>query len=391
MSEFLKSQGVQLEKRAVDALGSVISDAGNQFGSGTFTSRVFDAAANTVRTGGGLGSGIIGAIKDGASDILNSTIFGGADGIWQSPKYAESLLKFAPKNKFLFKVEFVFEGSFSFNREFMYVVKSVDRPKVAFEYEEVNMYNFKTKVLRSVKHEALGLVFHDDIQNKVLDFFNEYRKLYSPVSKMHVNQKSMYEESGMDFGPNNHDKQSGSASTGALPHNRKGVLSHMILTQVFAHGSAQTRFTFINPRIEQFDFDNVDSDTSDPNTLSINFSYDGLYVDTLAVAGTPAPIFPHDMLGSAEQGKPMTLSNRIGENTAIPGIKNPLDAFTGAVNDVTSGIKSAVGGIASSVNSVFSMQAQNTLSSMLPSALQNTSQATAGLRDGVNSIKSFLA
>lgn len=376
-SSFLKAQGVQLEKQAVDALGSAIYDAGKQFGPGTFVNRSFDAAVNAVKNGG-KGFSATSILQDSIRDSVTSTIFGGSDGVWQSPKYAESLIKYAPKNRFLFKVEFVFEGNFTFNREFMYVVKAIDKPKVTFEYEEINMYNFKTRVLKSVRHEPLTMTFHDDIQNKVVDFFNEYRKAYSPVSKMHVNQKSTYEDSGMDFGTG--EEQSGSASSGLLPGGKsKGILSHIVLTHVFAHGSAQNRFTFINPKIDQFDFDNVDHDTSDPNSLTVSFSYDGLYVDSVAIAGTPAPILPHDMLGGSETGKGMMISNKMGDNTQAPGQIAKTNVFGEIINDVSSGVNAATTSIQKTIDSVFSGQLKNTLGSMLPSALQNPSQGSVGV------------
>ncbi len=240
-----------------------------------------------------LGSGVdpqqaLTSVLNGAAlDFLSGT----QKKSYQSPQYAAELVDYAPKNKFLFKVKFYFNpGLVGFDgdgfTEFTYVIKTIDKPKVNFEYEEVNMYNFHTKVLRRVTHEPINMTFHDDIKNKVINFFNTYRTAYSPVSNI---EKSTYndsgasmEQAGMDFG-----KYWNSSNYGVLDGGNKNILSHIEVFQIFGHGSYQNKFTFINPKIDIFDFDDMDMEGATGNALTVSFLYDALHIEQDKVLKNP--------------------------------------------------------------------------------------------------------
>jgi hypothetical protein len=96
--------------------------------------------------------------------------------------YAASIAdsQFRPKLKFLFRVEFLFkpevvkmfgQETAAWAKNFAFLIRSVDRPKVDFEYDDVNMYNFRIKVLKSIKHRALTMTLMDDVGNNVHEFF----------------------------------------------------------------------------------------------------------------------------------------------------------------------------------------------------------------------------
>ena len=68
-----------------------------------------------------------------------------------------------------------------------FMVRHVDRPKIDYDYEDVNLYNFRTKVLKQIKHREVGLTLYDDVGNNVLSFINAYRKLQMPIARMQVN------------------------------------------------------------------------------------------------------------------------------------------------------------------------------------------------------------
>lgn len=219
-------------------------------------------------------------------------IFAGQNSVSNFVKYASDLVTFAPKSKFLFKVMFTFNSAYSglFNREFMYVVKTIDRPKIDFEYEEVNMYNFRTKVLKTIKQNPINLSFIDDIQNKVGDFFNVYRSAYSPIANLgdSPSQQALEAGGGMMWTPGDPGTSPAyAAASGPLSNNSLNVLSKITLVQVFAHGTAQTSYVFTNPRIESFEFDDLDMSSSEGQELKCTFSYDTLYIQESKTSGTP--------------------------------------------------------------------------------------------------------
>jgi len=379
-TKILKGYGVQLESKALNQFGAAVGDYAKQAGLGPLADIAQQSINNkglTVKTLGGLASVL------GVNNLDNML---GNKHEWQSPKYAADLVQYAPKHRFIFKVKFIFNEPYStmINREFMYLVKEVDKPTVHWEYEEVNMYNFKTKVLKSIKHEALNMTFHDDIQNKVLDFFNAYRLAYSPISSLTYNQKAMFENSGMDF----YEPGTGgisSASMGLLAGGNKNVLSHIEVIQVYAHGTKQNVFIFTNPKIESFDFDNLSMESSEGNSLQVSFAYDALYVYDDVTNGTPAPAWgAADILGNKENGTRNQFGNQtMGEDVigkraptgALSGFADalgkPISAITSAFGDVQKSVK----GIVSSATSEIDKLTKATIGSVVPAI----NQATAGL------------
>jgi len=109
-------------------------------------------------------------------------------GDWRPINYAEDLITYQPKHRFMFRVLFEMDPSFTDliggrKEVFQYVIKNIDRPKLNFEYEAVNMYNFKTKVLKTINHEPLSMTLIDDIQDTFHLFFRAYLQAHSPVAR----------------------------------------------------------------------------------------------------------------------------------------------------------------------------------------------------------------
>lgn len=299
------------------------------------------------------------ALGDLGGDILRQTT-GNSEGEtvepfsgkWQSTKYAADLIKYAPKHRFMFKVEFKFDPAYvnelmtgRDNNAFTFLVKSIDRPKVEFVYEDVNYYNFRTKVLKEIRHEPLSMTFIDDIGNNVTSFFNAYRKSFSPISRGNFPtgfSVKTAQINGMNFSDPEMENQADSASRGVLKPGVYNPLQSIIIRQIFAHGTRMCEYTFHNPRISRFDFDEVNHETGEGNGLSVQFDYDALYVsNTLQTNGrTPGPEYAGtDILGNrpgtakeistADKVKGTILDSVINAGTRVAG-----QAVSGAVSSV---------------------------------------------------------
>jgi hypothetical protein len=197
---------------------------------------------------------------------LSSMRFG-TSGSWESVHYADDLNFHQPKFKFLFKVGFYgFAG-----QDYYYYVHRCDKPKVRFNHQDVNYYNFRTRVLTSVTFEPLTITFLDEIGNSVHDFFVNY----------------LSQRSGTGSGNYGIDQGFGEA-TSSRPYSNayteKGG-QRIIVEQVFANGTTSNRYVFINPRIEQFDFDELSmEDSTTGSTALLTFSYDA--IECLTVYGS---------------------------------------------------------------------------------------------------------
>lgn len=183
----------------------------------------------------------------------------GAEGEWESLQYADDLNAHHPKLKFLFKVNF----SGFCGREFYYYVLRADKPRVKFVHQDVNYYNFKTRVLTGVTYDPLTLTFFDEIGNDLYDFFKQYLAL----------------QSGTGSGYYGIEQGFGQASS-SKPYSGGYSLdkARIIIEQIFIdHGIQSNRFEFINPRIESFDFDELSMEEGSMGShATITFSYDAI-------------------------------------------------------------------------------------------------------------------
>lgn len=208
----------------------------------------------------------------------------------QASPYAMDLIARAPKNKFMFIVQFNFNTAYRTLQQrldtFAFVVKQSDRPTVTFDYEDINLYNFKTKSIKRSTYNPINMRFYDDSTNQVMQFYNSYLRAMIPVSNMSNRQQSTYEESGMDFDQLNQAAALGvpthrySASVGPLLDNEKTVLKEITLYHVFGNGHLLNIYRFLSPKMMELQLDELNmAESGEGNEIVLNFTYDGLYIE----------------------------------------------------------------------------------------------------------------
>lgn len=239
------------------------------------------------------------------------------DGSWYATSYAHSLAnsQFRPKLKFLFRVEFLFKPEVlaqfgatdaQWARNFTFMIRSVERPKVDFEYESINQYNFQTKVLRQIKHRALNMAFLDDVGNNVHEFFRFMMMVHSPITRRSIGASFDIAEatahyttgSGMKFS-DNPTATNDFAHRGVLKSDVGNAIQAIKVTQMFIQpgkgatdldtNAKEVAFFFINPRIESFDLDDVSHEVSDPNVFTMSFDYDFMVMSDMRTLA-PLPV-----------------------------------------------------------------------------------------------------
>ncbi|PPD55691.1 MAG: hypothetical protein CTY12_00095 [Methylotenera sp.] len=211
----------------------------------------------------------------------------------EASPYAIDLIARAPKYKFLFVVQFVtargFESLNDTLRGMAFVVKKSSRPKITYQSEDVNHYNFRSSVITKAKFEDMTMSFHDDILNNTTDFYTAYMRAMSPITNLSPSEAPTHDslqELGMQFEGRTLSKDgvasNYAASLGIQPEeNKQCVFKEIILYHVFDNGNRITAYHFITPRITQLDPDDVDMSVgNEGNELSLTFSYDNIYVET---------------------------------------------------------------------------------------------------------------
>lgn len=211
--------------------------------------------------------------------------------------YAMDLIQQGVKFKFLFVVEFKFYTEYAnmLGIEPSFVVKTTDRPSVVYEYEDVNMYNFRTKVAKKSTFTPISMSFHDDEQNRAVAFYNAMQRLMTPLAN-HL-FPTMYEKSGMDFADvktQASGKDSGAqgiwtsdhaASIGALLGSNTSIIQSINLYHVYFGGAKVNEYRFINPRVMSMNLDNMDMSDGGTSELKMEFAYDNVEISNYVSPG----------------------------------------------------------------------------------------------------------
>lgn len=291
ISGLLGSTGVALEAEAYKQFGAAVEGQIGSKLSGIF----------------GLGGSSGSSDPNDARNSVNTSV----TRVWDPTPYASALTNYTggtdPKNKFLFKVRFKFHPvavQMAGNMETLlkeiessitFTVKQIDLPKVDFEYEEVNMYNFRTKILKKITFRELSFIIYDDVGNSAIRLIKAYMEILSPITRSRQDGGSRLEDHGFAFNDNLISGKDTSLR-GTMPHdaemggNRKEIISEIIIEQFYVDMSKKdvsnpsdmvriNRFSFINPRISQFDISDQDHEQNDFNTISLTFDYDSLHID----------------------------------------------------------------------------------------------------------------
>ena len=267
-------------------------------------------------------------------------------------------------------------------------VKTASRPNPTVVYQDANFYNYRTKVATKVDYGTCTITFYDDVQNWAHDIYRLYLQSISPIANV---QSPVYAPdfdgtavsgSTLDGSPNvsslgplTNGQESGLINSIIVVHQlpleylqavdvsadylsgvtitgSRSSLSTQIINQlnpfqvppavkpnqfspvVAADIQANTvQYVYMNPKIINFNLDDLDMTQSDVSTVSLTFTYDTVYI-------TNAPI-AFDLANSAS-------ANTVTPISAGSGILSQLGnaALGGAVTGAASGV---VGSIAAAL------------------------------------------
>lgn len=217
----------------------------------------------------------------------------------EASPYAVDLVRRHGKYPFLFVVEFHFTSPYAElgNLVFPFVIKQSTRPNVRYQMDDVNFYNFRSKVITQTTFEDMSMTFMDDTQNQAMRFYNAYLRATVPVANIATPVEwAAPEERGMDFvnsvaainkigpmpgtqGQIITDYYTGTVSPLAGLHT-KTVLSHIQIYHVYNSGHQANIFRFHNPRIVGLNMNDLNMAGGDLNDVTCRFTYEGLYIAT---------------------------------------------------------------------------------------------------------------
>jgi len=321
-----------------------------------------------------------GIFSEGATDLNRIELCG-------AKNYAQSLIQYAPKQKFMFILQFTLKPEYvswaPIIEEMAFVVKSTGRPNVNIEHEEVNFYNFWSRVPKRTVYEPITMRFHDDMKNATHNFYNAYLEAVSPIARLggldtggSMMNHQMLEDNGL-LG-SRRDLQS-SASIGALEGNNTSIIDELRVFHLFDYGRFMSVYNYKNPKFLSMNLDDFDmAEGTTGNEVEIQFAYDALHITpVLAVAanierlreisgeritnnGQIEPVFQAGPSADEAAGglteMPLTDEQSLVEK-AGGRLQYAVDTATAAFDDTVDSVTSAVSGAFASASTAVSSRA----------------------------------
>lgn len=275
--------------------------------------------------------------------------------------YAIDLIRYAPKYKFLFVVQVTLSPEYeSLNhtgKHLAYVVKTSTRPNVSIEHEEINMYNFWTRIPKRTIYEPITMRFYDDNKGNAHMFYTSYLRSMSPISRVGGMGKAgvlsvpWLEANSMRF--NSVDTIS-TASLSALEGKNASIITEIRLFHIYDYGKFMNVYHFHHPKILTMNLDDLDvADNGGGNEIELQFAYDALHI-TPAFSVIANPNRLTEMTGDTTSLYPIkpNFNGPKTEEEYLQGVNDDDGALepnrTNILEDVTTAIAS---GISSSISS----------------------------------------
>ena len=303
------------------------------------------------------------------------------DGYCAASPYAMDLISYAPKFKFLFVVQFEFaDGYTELNSlEAAFVVKYSTRPNVSVEYDEVNMYNYWTRVPKRITHDPITMRFYDDNYNRAMILYNSCLKAMSPIANMEFNQKmedsGFMEQAAMDFSQLNQNQMhpgpipthnyASSYGPKNNPNGRDNIIKRITLFHVYREGKLMNVYRFYNPRIISMELDELDmTQTGDGTEVTFQFAFDSMNILTGYNTNPDAdhgdaPQYNLEALTTAPGAKyPLKVRREETDPIQTTTDKNmPPSGFIGQVSEVgdkiTEGLSNGIKAVTGAVSNAF--------------------------------------
>lgn len=152
-------------------------------------------------------------------------------------------------------------------------VKQFTRPNVNIVYEDINYYNFMTKVATKVDYGVITITLYDDINNRAHDIFKNYMEYISPLTRTSGNYPGGLDQKGMEYSGDAY-----SSTLGTLDNNDRHGPIQKIKVRHFHRSvlnkNEYTDYEFFNPKIQNAVLDELDATQSDVSTITLTFVYD---------------------------------------------------------------------------------------------------------------------
>jgi hypothetical protein len=217
-------------------------------------------------------------------------------GLLASPNQASTL--FTPgigphpiRQKHLFAVRFMRAATpgTSLQGDLTFVVKSIDRPQVQPQIEEVNQYNKKRLIHTGVKYSPVSCTLYDTADGAAMNMWLDYARYYFGDYNQPFEVTGQSNANGFSddiINPEFNDPTSDKSNfgfnirqPGQNDFSIEGTNSQFYFSSVRVYqlwGNEYTSYDLVNPRINTFIPDDLDYANSEVNTIQLSISYEAI-------------------------------------------------------------------------------------------------------------------
>lgn len=218
----------------------------------------------------------------------------------EASAYALDLIARAPKHKFMFVVQFVPAAGYESIRDLdiAFMVHESTRPNIRYQMEDINFYNFRSKIITKTEFEPMTMKFYDDIRNDAGRFHAAVLKAQTPVANFPTynefntgfgapeDKGTLYDLTSGAIDGVSFQGRRGTASFGPLndiPGSTTGnitLFSEIILYHLFDAGRTLNVYRCYNPRITDLKLDDLSMAESAATGVELSFAYDTVFIHT---------------------------------------------------------------------------------------------------------------
>lgn len=298
--------------------------------------------------------------------------------------FSDDTFRLAPKHKHLFHVSFQINPLayalpsmlLQNPNEINLLVKNVTLPSFNINVETVNQYNRIKQVQTKQSFQPVTIKFHDDNYGTIHRLWQNYYTYYyaTPGTSFVVGS---YARNAMKNEIANRYKY-GLDNGSTVPFFNNIVLYQMAKQQYVS-------YTLVNPIIKSWSFDTVDYGSGQPQEISMQLEYEGLYFGNGKVTeGDPQGFSLQHYDKTPSPSKIVTANNRntggttpFGDPTDSKFLQPPVDFVANAITTVNS-----YNNAKTTTQRGLAAEGQKIINSTLSNTIGNASADTATQRTG---------
>lgn len=303
--------------------------------------------------------------------------------------FTDDQFRLAPKSKFLYHVAFNINQAALKNidlvqrhrNEINVLVKSVGLPSFKVTIDTLNQYNRKKNVQTTHKYDPIDIIFHDDNMGLINQVWQNYYTYYYADSSSSLNPGAYRRNAtkNLNYITNNYGLDNGSTNP---------FFNYITIYQMARH--EYVSYTLLNPIINSFNHNKLDSAGNTPHDFSMQIQYEAVaYGSGQVTQGdpegfglehydqTPSSLQAGD--GSTKDSPTFTAGSSLDSSEILKTVSQQLNTYLNTKENQNAGTSQMLSSISNSPQTSAGLQGYK-----FPQKTTSTTTVTAKLNVSVS-------